>query len=295
MSDAAGNAGSRVLLVADWSRDEIAEVRDCVSATVEAHADEVVREDAEHPGNGRTAAPPTGRFDLAVVIGGDGTIIGQLRRMAATGIPVAGVNVGRLGFLAEFDAERFAAEFPAMLAGRADVQDTRLLQWTLRPADGSDPRTGIAVNDVSIASGAPFRMIELGLVIDEQPGPTLAGDGLIVASPTGSTAYSTSAGGPIVHPAVEAMLITPVAAQSLAFRPIVIAAGSVIRVDVLRANPGTALVRDGAVREHLAVGDAVEIRFDATAARLIVDPDKSYWQILQDKLQWAAPPRYRRP
>jgi len=279
----------RVSLVADWERPDVAEVRDTVERIAAAHAEIISRADV----GDEDGVPPSGT-DLAVVIGGDGTIIRHLRRLGPAGVPIAGVNVGRLGFLAEFDADRLEACASDLFAGRLPTLEHRFAGWRVTSADGTTVAEGLAVNDCAIASGPPFRMIELDLEIDGAGGPRLAGDGLVMATPTGSTAYSASAGGPIVHPSVDALVLTPLAAHSLAFRPIVLGGGADVRVRVRRANAGTSFVRDGEVMRPLAAGDLVEVRPGAASGRMIADPATSYWAILQDKLNWALPPRYRR-
>lgn len=227
------------------------------------------------------------------MIGGDGTLIGEARRLAHREIPIAGINVGRLGFLAEFDVDSFAEHAPKLLADGAPVFACRLLAATVTRG-GDVIADGItAVNDIALSAGAPFRMIEIGLEIDGQRGPVLPGDGMIIASPIGSTAYNLSAGGPIVHPHVEGMVLTPIAPQSLAFRPIVLRADSVVTLEVRRANAGTAFVRDGRVVTGLETGDRVEVCQSDRSARLFLNPATSYWQIVQEKLHWAAPPVYR--
>ena len=163
----------------------------------------------------------------------------------------------------------------------------------MRRADGRPEHSCLAVNDLAIAAGAPFRIIELELGFDGEPGPTLSGDGLVVASPVGSTAYNASAGGPIVHPTLDAMVLTPLAPHSLAFRPIVIRGDSVLTIRVGRSNPGTSLVRDGAAVATLRPGDELEIRRAEEETLLVTNPSTSYWRIVQEKLRWAAPPMYR--
>jgi NAD+ kinase len=144
-----------------------------------------------------------------------------------------------------------------------------------------------------ITAGHPFRMIELNIAINGEPGPTLTGDGVIVSSPVGSTAYNVSAGGPIVHPRLEAMIITPIAAHSLAFRPIVLWAGGEVIVTIKRANEGTTLVLDGRVTVPLKVGQSVRVTKHPKKARFVANPSSTYWQILLEKMRWAAPPTYR--
>jgi len=160
-------------------------------------------------------------------------------------------------------------------------------------ADGTCAHRDIAINDCVITAGHPFRMIEMQLSFDGNVGPAMTGDGVIVSTPVGSTAYNVSAGGPIVHPALDAIIITPIAAHSLAFRPIVVSAGAVIEVKVLRANEGTTLVLDGRVTVPLKVGQSIRARRDDRRARFVANPSSTYWQILLQKMRWAAPPTYR--
>jgi NAD+ kinase len=140
-------------------------------------------------------------------------------------------------------------------------------------------------------------MISIAMRIDGAEGPTVSGDGIIVSTPTGSTAYNVSAGGPIVAPEVDAMVITPIAAHSLSFRPIVVGAGSRIELEMLQVNAqdgtGTSLVLDGQVRSPLRRGDRVLIARDGPEVRFVRNPRAGYWSTLIDKMQWAVPPRLR--
>ena len=278
----------RVVLLADRSRPEIAAICSVLRQTMARHA-ELVR---ELPPDGQ-ALPRDLEADLAVVVGGDGTLIRQARRLADHDIPLIGVNVGRLGFLAEFDAQSFAEQAESIFGSSPQIHQYTLLRTVVRDADGAVKREDVAANDCVISAGEPFRMIELRVSVDDAEGPTLTGDGVIVATPIGSTAYNVSAGGPIVYPTMQAMVITPLAAHSLAFRPIVLAGDAVLRIQVLRANEGTALVPDGQATVALTVGDIVEIRQHERTTRFVANGETTYWGILLDKLRWAAPPTYR--
>jgi NAD+ kinase len=284
----AATARPRVVLLADRSRPEIAEICSLLRKTMSRHA-ELVR---ELPPDG-DALPADLGADLALVVGGDGTLIRQARRLADRDIPLIGVNVGRLGFLAEFDAQSFAEQADVIFGPSPCIHQYMLLKTVVRDGDGHVKREDVAANDCIISAGEPFRMIELAMSIDGKAGPTLTGDGVIVCTPTGSTAYNVSAGGPIVHPTLEAIVITPLAAHSLAFRPIVLRADCVLHIQVLRANEGTALVADGQATVSLHVADIVEIRRHEKMARFVANTATTYWGILLDKLRWAAPPSYR--
>lgn len=282
-------ANRRVILLSDGDRPETAEVADSVRAAITAHADLV----AELSADDVAPLPASIEADLAVVVGGDGTLIRQAGRIADRSLPLVGVNVGRLGFLAEFDVDSLAEHGSVIFSADPPMHEHMLLAVVARDASGRITAEGIAVNDCVIAAGEPFRMIELNWSIDGAAGPTLTGDGLIVATPIGSTAYNVSAGGPIIHPELDAFVITPLAAHSLAFRPTVLRADSVLRLEVARANEGTRLLQDGTATATLRAGDTVEVRMHARKALFIDNPSTTYWRILQDKLRWAVPPTYR--
>jgi NAD+ kinase len=241
--------------------------------------------------------------DLMMVLGGDGSILAQARRCVDLGLPVIGVNLGNLGFLAEFDLASFRHQAPALLGdGPLDLRERTLISAAVTRGDprrGAAPIfTGLAMNDCVVTAGPPYRMIEIGLRIDGEDGPSFRGDGVIVSTPTGSTAYSVSAGGPIVSPEVPSITLTPIAAHSLAFRPIVLPGTSVIELHIRRANSGwtgdqregTTLVLDGQVHCHLLASDRVVITRDPRVVRLVHNTKGSYWRTLISKMHWAVNP-----
>ena len=258
--------------------------------------------------------------DLFVVLGGDGTFLSQAERVAGLGVPIVGVNFGKLGFLAEFDVEAFSAQASGLVGDRPLVlSDRYLLAARVRRA-GADPRRDddagtpamLALNDAVVTAGPPFRMISLSLSIDGAPGPMVLGDGLIVSTPVGSTAYNLSAGGPIIAPDVRALAVTPIAAHTLSFRPVVVSGDSTIELTMERVNTarparaagddddgaspracatGTALVLDGRQSVALHAGDRVRLRLHPHPIRLVRNARGSYWQTLISKMHWAAQPR----
>jgi len=241
---------------------------------------------------------PESGVDLIVVLGGDGTLLSQSRRTAGMRVPLLGVNFGKLGFMAEFDEDALT-EQASDLFGDAPLQvrEAALLRVTVSRA-GEEHLNGTALNEAVVTAGPPYRMIELCLRIDGRTGPIVSGDGLIVSTPLGSTAYTLSAGGPIIAPGVDAMAITPIAAHTLAFRPIAVPGTSVVELELLRVNgdgrgPGTTLVLDGQVHEPLGVGDRVRIARDARTVRLVQNQKTGYWATLTNKLNWAARPALR--
>jgi NAD+ kinase len=221
---------------------------------------------------------------LAIAIGGDGTLINQGRILSAHGIPLVGVNSGRLGFLTKFDATSLIEHRKTIFTGVAPTMDVMLLDVTV---DDNPP--AIAMNEAMIAAGSPFRILELGLSINGIPAPTLRGDGIIVSTPIGSTAHNASVGGPIVDPSAQAFVLTPLAAHSLAVRPIVLDAHNSVTVELLQANEGTSLVIDGIVQCTLRVGMKMHVQRSSQSLSIVLNPSVTYWNTLVDKLHWAAP------
>lgn len=283
----------RVLLIAGAGRAEIAGHVPAVRRIVENHAELVGQIEADFAPLPPSLAGRTPGIDIAVVLGGDGTLIGQARRLLDHGIPMVGVNFGRLGFLAEFDLETLQHHAGAVFGPQRVVRQRLVLEAEVEAPHSPSRVIGVSINDCVITAGTPFRMIEMRLRVGGERGPDFSGDGVIVATPTGSTAYNVSAGGPIVHPDLECMIITPTAPHSLAFRPIVAPADRTLQVEVVRANSGTSLVLDGQVVEPLRDGMRVNVRRHPRPARFVVNPVGSYWRTLVDKLRWGAPPTYR--
>ncbi len=251
----------------------------------------------EFDANGDPISLPAGTSaDLIMVLGGDGTLLAQARRCVHLGLPMMGVNFGNLGFLAEFDLEALRRQADALLGDQPLTLSERMMIRAEVAGKGAKKArfSGLALNDCAVTAGPPFRMITLDLRIDGEAGPSLRGDGVIVSTPIGSTAYNVSAGGPIVSPDLDSLTITPIAAHSLAFRPIVIAAKSAVTLEVTEANEGdgggTTLVLDGQVQTRLREGDLITMRRYERSLRLVHNPETSYWRTLLRKLHWAAAP-----
>ncbi len=285
---AKSTARPSVILLAGHARPEVAGILKEVRRVVSSHA--MLAGELEADGS---PLPDDLNPDLALVLGGDGTLLGQARRLIDHDIPLVGVNLGRLGFLAAFDWPALKRQLPIVLGGQAPMVRRMVLAATVLDGGGAVVHQAVALNDAVVAAGPPFRMIELHMSIDGEPGPSLTGDGVIVSTPIGSTAYNVSAGGPIVHPAVEAIAITPNAPHSLAFRPIVVSSDSRIEISIIRANAGTSLVLDGQVSFPLVSGHRLIIARDMRTVRFVLNPETTYWQTLLDKMRWAAPPTYR--
>ncbi len=283
----------RVLMLVNRDKPDSAEVAASVRALIEGHGTLAAELDAVVD----PAPPPTHGADLVVVLGGDGTMLSQARRCAGLGLPMLGVNIGKVGFTAEFDVEGLSAQAGSLFGGG----ELPLREVVLVEVSVNGEPVGLALNECVVTAGPPFRMIDLSLSIDGEPGPTVAGDGMIVSTPVGSTAYTLSAGGPILAPSVDALAITPIAAHSLSFRPIVVPGASVIELRVGRVNRdgpgcegGTAVVLDGQVARLLHAGDVVRVSRHGVPARFVTNPAVSYWSTLVRKLHWAVQPLERK-
>ena len=233
------------------------------------------------------------RADLALVFGGDGTLLGAARALAGTDVPILGINMGKLGFLAEFNVEHMQKHLDEALAGKVHVTRRMMLEVQVLRSPEGPPRFASAVmNDVAISSGPPFRMIDLHVAQDGSQIAQYLGDGLIVSTPTGSTGYSMSAGGPILDSTLEAIAITPVAPHLLSVRPIVVGADRTITITAMSVNAGSALIVDGQVHTPLEIGDLIEVRKAARPIRIISHPGRSFFDTLSRKLMWGLSPHH---
>jgi NAD+ kinase len=228
--------------------------------------------------------------DFAVVFGGDGTILAAARALADNHIPVIGVNFGKLGFLAEFALDELERLFDRVMANPV-IEKRMMLHCTVQ-REGQTVFTSTAVNDMIITNGLPFKLIELKLTVQDQPLVACVSDGMIISTPTGSTAYSLSAGGPILAAGLEAFVITPVCPHSLSFRPIVIRSDSVVHIHPVRINPGTTLILDGQLEHQLLASDVIQIRRHTGSFSVVNNPMRTLWDTLAGKLKWAEKPTY---
>lgn len=233
--------------------------------------------------------------DFAVVFGGDGSIISAVRQLSQANVPIIGVNLGKLGFLAEFNLGEVKGFFDDIVAGKTPIETRMLLGCHVSgDAGGAEKFRSTAVNDIFITAGPPFRVIELTIAVDAQHVASCVSDGLIVSTPTGSTAYNLSAGGPILAGSMEAMVITPICPHSLSFRPIVIAADSIVEISCTRVNDGTTVSIDGQVSRRLSTDDVVRIAKEQSRFLVVNNPMRTRWQTLASKLRWAQRPKYER-
>jgi NAD+ kinase len=224
--------------------------------------------------------------ELLLVLGGDGTLLAAARVAAAKGIPILPINMGSLGFLTSFMLEELYPALEDILAGRLTISERVMLHVELHRSGKIIDKQSV-LNEVVVNKGALARMIELELSIDNTFVCRYRADGLIVASPTGSTAYSLSAGGPIVHPAVESFIITPICPHTLSDRPVVVRDTSIIDVKLSAGTESVFLTLDGQKGIPLQATDHIGISRAAQLLKLIQTPKKSYFEILRNKLKWG--------
>ena len=228
--------------------------------------------------------------DLIIALGGDGTLIGVAGRIAESGsdVPILGVNFGSLGFLTEITLPELYDALEATLAGRAVIEPRAMLEArTLR--DGEPFAEHVVLNDIVITKGALSRIIEMSVEVGDQPVTRVRADGLIIASPTGSTAYNLAAGGPIVHPAVDAMLLTPIAPHTLTNRPIVIPASCDVHVrPVMEGLDEVFVTFDGQLGFALRPHDLVSVRRAPRPLRIVKSARRTYFELLREKLKWGG-------
>jgi NAD+ kinase len=224
--------------------------------------------------------------DLILVLGGDGTMIATARMMGDTEIPVIGVNYGGLGYLAEFRIEEMFGALESILAGDYKLEQRVMLAVELLRGNEVVTRNRV-LNDVVMNKSALARIIEIETHLNDQFVNLFRADGLIVATPTGSTAYNLSAGGPIVFPSMNAIVITPICPFTLSNRPIVVPDDSVIEVRLMTEKEEVALTLDGQVGFPLHAGDRVRIRKSETSFNLVQPKNRNYFDVLRDKLKWG--------
>ena len=229
------------------------------------------------------------QVDVVLVLGGDGTLLAMAKAIAESGrdIPILAVNFGSLGFLTEITRPEILSSLDAVLNGTA-THDLRMMLRATATRQGQTTFSHMALNDVVFSRTAISRMIELSVSVGDQFVTTVKADGLIVATPTGSTAYNLAAGGPIVHPAMDALVLTPIAPHMLTNRPIVIPTEREVRVRSTSSNAGDEVyvTVDGQTGFGLHEGDEISIAKAERPLRLIRSTTRSYFEVLRQKLKW---------
>ncbi|MCG8449993.1 MAG: NAD(+)/NADH kinase [Pirellulales bacterium] len=271
----------RILILADADRSDIQERAAELRPVLEKHVDVVAMVDDF------AAELPEERIDFAVVLGGDGSMLRAAHCMGYHQLPVLGVNLGHLGFLADIQPEQLEQVLPQLAAG-----DYRVVHHLMFECDvqrkGKEPLNVLGLNEVAVLAGAPFAIMEVQLYVDAELVTTYSCDGLIVSTPVGSTAHSLSAGGPILRKDLQAFAISPISPHTLTNRPVVDSAERVYELVVPAPDEGTSLVVDGKVICSLSAKDRVRITRSEAEFQLIEVHGHGYYRTLREKLGWGG-------
>ena len=225
--------------------------------------------------------------DLLIVLGGDGTLLSVAQAAHPYNIPILAVNLGSLGFLAEISIDELYPTLENILAGKFEIENRMLLNACIW-RNGEKVEDHNVLNDVVINKGAVARIISLQVLVNGQYMTSYRADGLIIATPTGSTAYSLSAGGPIIHPSMHTLVLSPICPFTLTNRSILIPDQSIIQVKLAAEYDDVRVTLDGQEGYDMRAGDILEIKKTKTPLQLIRGPNKNYYQILRDKLHWGS-------
>jgi NAD+ kinase len=227
------------------------------------------------------------RADVVIAIGGDGTLLYAARLVARHDVPLLGINRGRLGFLTDVMPQDMMTSVDAALDGKLASEQRTLLRATLRPSNGKTVES-LALNDVVLQKSATGRMLDFEMQVNGRYVNSHAGDGLVIATATGSTAYALSCGGPIVEPHLDVLVLAPICPHTLSDRPVVVSARSVIEIRLIeRFETQAQIVCDGVVIGELAPDDTLEVQAAQERITLLHPPDHDYYRLLRSKLQWG--------
>lgn len=248
--------------------------------------------------NDRVKEAPPGAFrasareiadhcDLLIVLGGDGTMIATARLVGGRGTPVIGVNLGTLGYLTEFAVEEAISALDDVIKGNYEIERRMMLDWRVL-RDGDQVSASTALNDVVVNKSALARIIDIDCWVGGHHVTTYRADGLIISTPTGSTAYNLSAGGPIIYPGTRAISIAPICPHTLTNRPIILPDTAQITLQLATREQEVMLTSDGQTGMPLMAGDLVEIKKSDKTFNTICPPNRDYFQTLRDKLKWSG-------
>lgn len=269
------------MILADGSRSEMREAVDRLRPIIERHLPIV--------GTSLDFASDLQKFDaeLAVVLGGDGSILRAAHQMGFHQVPVLGVNLGRLGFLAALQPEQLEQALPEIAAGRQHLVEHLMVECTATRS-GKEIYHSLVLNEAAVLAGPPFTMVDIQLYVDGELVTTYSCDGLIVSTPVGSTAHSLSAGGPILRNDMQALVILPINPHTLTHRPVVDSANRIIELAVPEPLEGTSLVVDGRVLGTIQAEDRIKIMRSKASFRMVEVRGHTYYRTLHDKLGWSG-------
>ena len=227
-------------------------------------------------------------MDMALSLGGDGTLLGVCRRVYEKNVPVCGVNIGTFGFLVDIELTELESKLEKILRGDYHLEERMVISGFVQSEEKEECFLGHAINDVVVTKGGAARMLQLGLTVNGFHVMDYKADGLIVSTATGSTAYSLSAGGPLVNPKIKALLMTPICPHTFNARPIVMDENDEIRIDVAAFHQDIIVTFDGQESFHIRPGDAVFVRRAPFPAKIVKFDDKNYYQTIRTKLLYNA-------
>jgi NAD+ kinase len=234
-----------------------------------------------------------GDFDLAVVLGGDGSVLAAARILAPLGVPLLGLNLGKFGFLTETNADDYEDVLTDVLEGRFTLAERMMLDCVLE-RNGQEAMHSVGMNDVVVSRVSLSRIATLDFHVGGELVTTYRADGLIIATPVGSTAHSLAAGGPIVHPEMDGLVVTPICPHTLSNRPLVLPADVTVSVVARDGAEWTGLTVDGQVSHEMTDGDIVRVRKAPRPLKLIQTGRNVFFSTLRNKLDWRGQPRYVR-
>lgn len=280
----------RVVVLASVNRPRVAAELDAICGILQRSAN-IVAVDVDESFDFSTAAA-----DIVVVLGGDGSILSAARRMCLNQLPVIGVNLGRLGFLAALGASELEDVWPQICRGNFVVDEHVMLKCELlsQDATGEYRETAdyqLALNEASVLGGPPFSMLQIDLYVDRELASTYSCDGLIISTPVGSTAHNLSAGGPILHRRLQAVVISPISPHTLTMRPVVDRADREFEIFVRQGHETVSAVVDGRVLGTLGEEDCFRISKAPVSFKMIRVPGKNEYRTLREKLGWGGNPR----
>jgi NAD+ kinase len=270
-----------VLLLSSNESESIAREADRLLPLIALHADVKQVDMASEPDLSKLD------FDLALVLGGDGSILRAARQMGRRQRPVLGVNLGKLGFLADLWPDELCSQLPKICSGELPVVEHLMFDCLIH-RDGQVIAERLGLNEVAVLAGAPFAVLAIDLYVDSELVTTYSCDGLILSTPVGSTAHSLSAGGPILRQDLQAFAISPISPHTLTNRPVVDSADRVYELVVPRPHAGTSIVVDGIVLAQLLPNDRVRVRRSEAVFQLLTVPGHSYYRTLREKLGWGG-------
>lgn len=270
-----------LLVLAALERADIAAQVERLVPLIEQHANVSVRDLASEDNLEPVA------FDMAVVVGGDGSMLRSAHHMGRKQRPMLGVNLGKLGFLADLLPEEFIEQLPAICSGSLPIVEHLMFECSVL-RDGQVIHHWLGLNEVAVLAGPPFALLDVDLYVDAELVTTYSCDGLIISTPVGSTAHSLSAGGPILRQDLQAFVICPISPHTLTNRPVVDSADRVYELQVREPHVGTSIVTDGRVMCQVESGDRVRVERSDARFQLVAFPGHSYYRTLREKLGWGG-------